>query len=66
MYSVLSEKFVRIPLWLRIIAGVACVALYVYSGVLFFQGRVMFALIAGSVGSLCARVVFAPMRESAY
>jgi hypothetical protein len=56
----------RIPLTLRVIAGLLSAVLLVWAVVFVVQGRYGVSLIAGSVGALCARITFSPMRESAY
>lgn len=56
----------RIPLTLRVIAGFLSAVLFVWAVVLLIEGRYGLSSIAGGVGALCARVAFAPMRESAY
>jgi hypothetical protein len=56
----------RIPIPLRAIAGVIGALAYVWAVILVIQGRLGLSFIVGCVGTLCLRVTFAPMRESAY
>ena len=56
----------RIPLPVRVIAGVVCAVAYIWAFILVIQGRVGMAFIIGAVGTGSGAIAFAPMRDSAY
>ena len=56
----------RIPLPVRLIAGVVCAVAYIWAFILVIQGRVGMAFIIGAVGTGSGAIAFAPMRDSAY
>ena len=56
----------RIPLPVRVIAGIVCALAYIWAFVLVIQGRFGMAFIIGALGTGSGSIAFAPMRESAY
>lgn len=61
-----EQGVMRIPIPLRVIAGILGALAYIWAVVLLVQGRGGLSLVVGCVGTLCLRITFAPMRESAY
>jgi hypothetical protein len=56
----------RIPLPVRLIAGVGCAVAYIWAVVLAIQGRTVIALVIGALGTASGSVAFSRMRESPY
>ena len=56
----------RIPLPVRVIAGVVGALAYIWAFALLIQGRSVMCLIIGALGTASLSITFAPMRESPY
>ena len=61
-----TRGLMRVPVSVRIIAGIIGALAWIWVVLLVIQGRLGTALMLGILGTVSESLAFAPMRDSAY